>query len=75
MGRVRWHTLLIAALTVALLWLFVASFDLRKAWVEITRADLRFIAAGLAMLFLTYVIRTVRWMVLLERRWAERYGG
>jgi uncharacterized protein (TIRG00374 family) len=64
--RVRWHTLLIAALTVALLWVFIASINLHEAWVAMTRADPRLIAAGLAMLFLTYVIRTVRWLVLLE---------
>ena len=66
MGRVRWHTLLIAALTIGLLWLFLASINLRETWTAITRAHLGLIAAALAVVFVTYAIRAQRWLVLLQ---------
>lgn len=64
--RFSWQTLLIAVLTVVLLWLFVADMDPAKTWEAITGANPLWILGGIAMLFLTYVVRTIRWLVLLE---------
>ena len=64
--RVRWHTLLVVALTVGLLWLFVASIDLRETGRALTRARLGPIAAAVLVILATYFIRARRWLVLLQ---------
>src|SRR5687768_3990820 len=64
--RARWSGLLIAVVTLILVWLFVRDLDgaqLRRAF---TSADLKL--AGLAVLttLLTYVIRAWRWQTMLK---------
>jgi uncharacterized protein (TIRG00374 family) len=64
--RVRWHTIVIAALTVALLWLFFRNVDFVETWRAVGRADLTLIAAAIAVTFATYLLRAVRWLALLR---------
>jgi uncharacterized protein (TIRG00374 family) len=64
--RVTWQTVLIGALTVALLAVFFRSIDLREAWRAMLAADPWWIAAGLAVTVQTYVVRAWRWQSLLQ---------
>src|SRR3972149_6784876 len=64
--RLRWHTVVIAALTIALLWLFFRHVDLRETWAAVTRAHFGLIAAAVVVNFVTYSLRAVRWLALLR---------
>jgi uncharacterized protein (TIRG00374 family) len=61
-----WHALIIAALTIALLWGFVQGADWSRVWEFIQAADRVWIAAAIAMTLLGYVLRAWRWQVLLK---------
>ena len=65
-SRIPWHTLVILALTIGLLWLFFRNVDVKQAWQAITRAHLAFIAAAIVVVLATYVIRAQRWLLLLR---------
>jgi len=65
-SRFPWQTLVIVALTVGLLWLFFRNVDLKQAWAAVLRAHPGFIAAAIAVVIATYVVRSVRWIVLLR---------
>jgi glycosyltransferase 2 family protein len=61
-----WHTLLIGALTVLLVWLFMRSIDPRETWAALRQARLGLIAAAIVVTIQTYLIRAWRWQVLLR---------
>jgi len=61
-----WHAVLIAVLTVGLVAVFLRSIDLAEAWRATTAADVRWIAAGIAVTLQTYALRAWRWQVLLR---------
>lgn len=63
--RVPWRTLIILSLTVALVWWFLRSIDIREAWQAMVDAHLRWIGAALAVILQTYGLRAWRWQVLL----------
>jgi uncharacterized protein (TIRG00374 family) len=63
---VRWHTLLVAGLTIGLLWLFFSSINLRETWAAMTRANLGLIAVAVVVVLVTYAQRAWRWLVLLQ---------
>jgi uncharacterized protein (TIRG00374 family) len=64
--RVRWQTLVIVALTIALLWLAFRNVDLKHTWDAITHADLRLIGLAILVTFSTYALRAIRWTWLLK---------
>jgi len=64
--RLRWHTILIAALTIGLLWWFIRKQDLRETANAITRAHWGLIIAAVGTVFVTYVLRAWRWQALLQ---------
>ncbi len=64
--RLRWHTLFIAALTLALLWLFFRNIELHETWLAITRARPGLILAAVVVTLMTYLVRAWRWQALLE---------
>ena len=63
--RMPWHTIVIALLTVALLWWFLRSINLREAWEATLEARWGWIALAVLITIQTYVIRAWRWQVLL----------
>jgi uncharacterized protein (TIRG00374 family) len=63
--RIPWHTLIIGALTVGLVWWFLRSLDLTKVWHNILSADPRYVAACLGATVGTYLLRAWRWQALL----------
>jgi uncharacterized protein (TIRG00374 family) len=71
--RIRWQTLLIAALTLALLGLFFGRVDLAAVGRAIVAADVRLIALAVVANFVTYVLRAWRWQVLLAPIGAVRF--
>lgn len=66
MARVRWQTVVIAALTIALLWLAFRNVDLKHTWEAVTRANLRLIGLAILVTFSTYALRAIRWTWLLK---------
>ncbi len=64
--RLRWHTLFIAALTLALLWLFFRNIELHETWLAMTRARPGLILAAVVVTLMTYLVRAWRWQALLE---------
>ena len=64
--RFPWQTVLIVAATGGLLWLFFRNVNLKEAWAAVTRAHLGLIVAAIAVTFLTYLLRAIRWRVLLQ---------
>ncbi len=69
-GRVPWHTLIILFLTIALVWWFLRSIDLREAWRATLGAEWGWIALAVLITIQTYVIRAWRWRVLLAPHWS-----
>ncbi len=70
----RWSGLLIAALTIFLLWLFVRDLDgteLRRAFAS---ADLRLVALAVVTTLQTYLIRAWRWQTMLRPLGQVRFG-
>ncbi len=64
--RIPWHALVIGAITIALLWWFFHNLDFAEVWRSIEGADLRLIAAAVAVTVMTYVLRAFRWQALLR---------
>ena len=64
--RMRWQTLVIAVLTLGLLWMFFKNIDLAEAWRAVTHAHLGLIAAAVVMILVTYTLRAQRWLILLR---------
>jgi uncharacterized protein (TIRG00374 family) len=61
----RWHTILVAGLTIGLVWWFVRSLNFPAVGRAISSAHLGLIVAATLITVQTYVIRTWRWQVLL----------
>jgi glycosyltransferase 2 family protein len=64
--RQHWHTLLIAVLTLGLLWLFFRNVDLHATWRAITHARPGPILAAVIVTLMTYLLRAWRWQALLQ---------
>jgi glycosyltransferase 2 family protein len=64
--RISWHSILIAGLTIGLVWVFLRSINLREAWQATLAAHPGWIAAAVGVTLQTYVIRAWRWQSLLE---------
>lgn len=65
-SRVRWSTVLILALTAGLLWLFLKDIDPHEMWRAMIGAHPGYILGAIAFTMLTYVVRAIRWRVLLQ---------
>jgi hypothetical protein len=63
--RLPWRTLIVAVLTIGLLWWFFRSLDFRKVWRAIESAHLGLIVVAVLVTFLTYLLRARRWQFLL----------
>lgn len=64
--RLTRHTVLVAVATLALLVFFFRQADLGGVWRSLITADPRLLAAALAVTAMTYIVRTLRWQVLLS---------
>lgn len=64
--RLTRHTVLVAVATLALLVFFFRQADLGGVWRSLVTADPRLLAAALAVTAMTYIVRTLRWQVLLS---------
>ena len=64
--RVRWSTVFILALTAGLLWLFLKDIDVALMWRAILGAHPAYILGAIVVTMQTYVIRAIRWRVLLQ---------
>ena len=64
--RVPWHTIVVAALTIGLVWWFLQSLDLAEVWRQMIQADLLMLALALVATVSTYFFRAWRWLTLLE---------
>ncbi len=65
-SRIPWHTIIIAAATVALLWLFFRRIDFDRAWEAVTRAHFGYLFAAVVVTMGTYTLRAIRWLALLR---------
>jgi hypothetical protein len=63
--RVPWHALLVAGLTLGLLWWFFHNLNFREVWRSIEGAHLPLIGAAVLVTMLTYIVRAWRWQALL----------
>ncbi len=64
-GRFPWHTIVVAVLTAALLWLFFRNVDVGELWGALSRAHLWLIGLAVLVTIQTYVLRAWRWQALL----------
>jgi uncharacterized protein (TIRG00374 family) len=64
--RIKWHTVVIAGLTIGLLWMFFRNIDLRQTWGAITRAHTGLILLAVLVTLQTYLFRAWRWQALLR---------
>ena len=65
-ARVPWHTILIAAATAGLLWLFFRNIDLAETWSAMTHAHVGNLAGAIVATLMTYTLRSLRWQALLR---------
>lgn len=63
---ISWQTLLVAALTLGLIWLFLRTIDPRETWAALRQARISLILLAVAVTIQTYLIRAWRWQVLLR---------
>ncbi len=61
----KFQSIALVLLAVALLALFFKGTDLRAITENLAKADLRFIAAAVAVTMVTYLLRAIRWRFLL----------
>lgn len=64
-GPSRRHTVIIALLTGALVWWAFRDIDPGRAWSAVAAADWWWIVAAIVITIQTYVLRALRWQVLL----------
>ena len=64
--RSHLRTILAGLLTAGLLWFFLRNAHLSEVWREIRAARVDYLAAGVAVTALTYVLRAIRWQYLLR---------
>ena len=72
-GRVPWHTIIVVALTAALLWLFFRNVDFAGLWRAIGRAHPGLIALAVLVTVQTYLLRAWRWQALLRPLGSARF--
>jgi glycosyltransferase 2 family protein len=65
-ARIRWRSLVVAALTVGLLWLFFRHVDVHKAWRDTKSADPWLLLIAVALTLVTYLLRAIRWQAILR---------
>ena len=65
-SRIPWHTIVIAAATVGLLWLFFRNINLAETWVAMTLAHVVYLADAVGATLSTYTLRAIRWQALLR---------
>lgn len=63
---IPWHALIVAALTLGLLGWFFRDLDMREAWAAVRGAQWMLIVTAALSVFLTYVLRAWRWLILLR---------
>jgi len=63
--RVPWHALLVAALTLGLLWWFFHNLNFGEVWRAIASARLTLVGAAVLVTIMTYIVRAWRWQALL----------
>ncbi len=64
-SRRPWRTILVTLLTAGLVALFLRNIDFAEAWAATRAAHAAWIAAAVCASFVTYLIRSWRWQVLL----------
>lgn len=64
-ARFPWHAVVIAALTIGLLWLFFRNIDLGETWRAIASAHPALVGLAVLATVQTYVLRAWRWQALL----------
>jgi uncharacterized membrane protein YbhN (UPF0104 family) len=62
------------ALTAVLVGVFLRNADLRQVWAVMRTAHLGLVGAGVVCLFLTYVLRAVRWQAMLAPLGSVRFS-
>ncbi len=62
------------ALTAVLVGVFLRNADLTQVWAGIRTANLGLVAVGIACVFLSYVLRAVRWQVMLAPLGPTRFS-
>jgi uncharacterized protein (TIRG00374 family) len=72
--RARVRTAVVVALTAALLWYFFRNVQISEVWRDLRNADLGLIIATVIATFVTYVLRTWRWQLLLRPVGRARFG-
>ncbi|HXT70055.1 MAG TPA: lysylphosphatidylglycerol synthase transmembrane domain-containing protein [Vicinamibacterales bacterium] len=65
-SRIPWHTIVIAAATIGLLWLFFRNIDFHQTWRAMTQAHWTYLAAAVVVTMGTYTLRAIRWLALLR---------
>jgi len=73
-SKIPWSGLVVAALTVALLWWFVKDLSLDELRNAFATANLWLIAAAVLTTLQTYLIRAWRWQVMLAPIGTVRFG-
>src|SRR5262245_43261533 len=63
--RFPWHAIIIAALTIGLLWGFIRGANLTEVWLHIKSADPLWIAGAVVMTIFGFFVRAWRWQALL----------
>ncbi|HKW03343.1 MAG TPA: lysylphosphatidylglycerol synthase transmembrane domain-containing protein [Vicinamibacterales bacterium] len=63
---IPWHALLIAGLTLGLLWWFFHNLNFHEVWRAIESAHLGLVGAAVLVTLVTYVVRALRWQALLK---------
>ena len=72
--RPRIRTVVLVVLTAGLLWYFFRNVHFADVWRDMRQADLGLIVATMASVFVTYVLRTWRWQLLLQPIGRARFG-
>jgi uncharacterized protein (TIRG00374 family) len=76
-SRFPWHAIVIAILTIGLLWLFFRNVDIAEAWRAVTHAHVGYITAAVGVMFVVYSLRAQRWLILLRPlgpvRWSTAF--
>jgi uncharacterized protein (TIRG00374 family) len=73
-SRLRWQAVVAAVLTLALVWWFAHSLDWSNVWEAMTDANVGLIVLTIAITFQTYVLRAMRWQLLLAPLGRARFG-
>lgn len=68
------RTAALLALTVVLVGVFLRNADLHRVWDVMRTANLAAVGAGVVCVFLSYVLRAVRWQVMLAPLGHARFG-